>query len=178
MNRGCRIFSTGTQVLAALFIVSCSGHGDRNSREAGRDWPVYLGGNSSNQYSPLQEISKNNIRRLQVAWEYHTGDDVSGDRTQIQCNPLIIGGVLYGTSPRLKAFALDAATGKLIWEFDPEADVNFAMNVNRGLACWEAGSDRRILYTAGATLFALNAATGRPVTAFLLCITAFSVIFI
>src|SRR5690606_26687403 len=79
--------------------------------EAGKHWPIYLGGNSSAQYSPLSQINKDNVHLLEVAWEYHSGDIDKNNRSQIQCNPLIINGILYGTSPKLKAFALDAQTG-------------------------------------------------------------------
>jgi quinoprotein glucose dehydrogenase len=74
------------------------------------------------------------------------------DRTQIQCNPLIIDGVLYGTSPKLRVFALNAATGKRIWEFNPSQEINFAMNVNRGVTWWSEGTDKKIFFTAGAVI--------------------------
>ena len=70
------------------------------------------------------------------------------------------------TSPRLKVFALDAATGRQIWEFDPDPENQYAQNVNRGVSYWQKGSDKRILFTSGADLFALNAETGKPVENF------------
>ena len=95
----------------ALALTACAGES--------KDWPVYLGDNERTHFSPLKQINAKNVARLQVAWTYHSGDAPSGDRSQIQCNPLIIGGVLYGTSPELKLLALDAATGKELWRFDP-----------------------------------------------------------
>ena len=94
-----------------LFLNGCVPKKADNPIGAGKNWPVYLGDNSCSQYSPLTEINTDNIDRLELAWEYHTGDDVSENRSQIQCNPIIIDGVLYGTSPKLKVFALNAATG-------------------------------------------------------------------
>lgn len=154
----------GAISLLLMALLACGEN--KTSSEAGSDWPVYLGGKSSNHYSPLDQINRENVGHLVPAWEYHTGDDLTGNHTQIQCNPLIIGGVLYGSSPKLKIFALDAASGKRLWEFDPNAGGNFAMNVNRGVSYWEDGEDKRILFTAGAELFALNAATGQPVSSF------------
>ncbi|MCC5932322.1 MAG: PQQ-binding-like beta-propeller repeat protein [Cyclobacteriaceae bacterium] len=134
--------------------------------ESGNDWPVYLGGKNSAQYSPLKQINRENVHQLKSVWEFKTGD-FEPNRTQIQCNPIIIDGILYGTSPKLKAFALNAATGELIWEYDPKANIsNLGMNVNRGLAYWSSGKDRRILYTAGSNLICLNADNGVPVESF------------
>ena len=133
---------------------------------AEKDWPVYLGDKSSSQYSELDEINKSNIDQLELAWEYNTGDDVSGNLSQIQCNPIIIEGILYGTSPKLKVFALDAATGKRLWEFDPEPESSAAQNVNRGVAWWKKGSDKRILFSSGPDLYAINADNGQIITSF------------
>ena len=74
------------------------------------EWTNYGGNKANNHYSSLAQIDTSNISTLKKAWEYHTGD--ADDKTQIQVNPLIIDGILYGVSPKLKLFALDAATGK------------------------------------------------------------------
>ncbi len=149
-------------VLSGLIITSCQ----RHLSEAGINWPVYLGGNSSSQYSPLSMINLKNVRDLKPAWVYHCGDDITGNATQIQCNPLVIDGVMYGTSPKLKVFALDASNGQVLWEYDPYPNIKFAMNVNRGVAYWEKGKDRRILFSAGPLLYELNADNGSPVLTF------------
>src|SRR5262249_39544690 len=85
-----------------------------------------------------------------------------------QCNPVIVDGVLYATSPELKVFALNAATGKEIWTFDPfrAGAAQHALGVNRGVTYWRSGSDRRILACAGQRLYALDAASGRPIPTF------------
>src|SRR6185312_16740048 len=77
-------------------------------------WSSYLGDKSVSHYSSLNQIDTNNVQNLKVAWIYHTGDTNSAVKQQIQCNPIIIDSVLYGTSPQLKLFALNAATGKPI----------------------------------------------------------------
>jgi quinoprotein glucose dehydrogenase len=144
----------------------CKKKRENNLSEAGRDWPVYLGGNSSAQYSPLDQINKDNVNDLVVAWEYHSGQDTAAPLTQIQCNPIVVGGVLYGTSPKLKVFALNAWNGEKIWEFDPEYDAGYILHVNRGVTYWEDGKDKRILFTAGSNLYALDAETGCLINTF------------
>ncbi|MEJ7830804.1 MAG: hypothetical protein WKF91_21545 [Segetibacter sp.] len=80
--------------------------------------------------------------------------------------PIVVDGILYATTPSLKAFALNAATGKQLWIFNPFKDRQARYRPNRGVMYWEDGKDKRILYTAGTNLFALDANTGNPVTSF------------
>jgi quinoprotein glucose dehydrogenase len=136
-------------------------------RAADHNWPVYLGDKASSHYSTLKQITPRNVARLRVAWEYRCGDVRTNNLSQIQCNPLIIDGVLYGISPQLKLFALDAATGRERWRFDPYAGApNGASGVSRGIACWASGEERRILLPAGRYLHAVEARTGRPMESF------------
>lgn len=146
-------------------LLSCNKSGNQLN-EADHNWPVYLGGKSSNQFSPLTQINTLNIHKLRPVWEYHSENGRPGENTQIQCNPIIINGVLYGTSPKLQVFALDAATGKEIWKFNPSSEGDFATNVNRGVTFWKDGSDKRILFTAGPWLYALNAENGKLISSF------------
>lgn len=161
-----KYFSVISSLLMIPLLTGCVPKKTDNSVGAGKDWPVYLGDNSSSHYSNLTEINKENVDQLQLAWEYHTGDNVSENRSQIQCNPIIINGILYGTSPKLKVFALNAMTGKRIWEFDPDPESIYAKNVNRGVSYWQDGPDKRILFTSGFELFALNAESGVLVETF------------
>lgn len=150
-----------------IFLGGCNSRSSSFSPETSVDWETYLGDKASSQYSSLQQIHTGNVHLLQPAWEYVSEDIMPDDRTQIQCNPLIIEGVLYATSPRLKVFALDASTGKRIWEFNPGGEVNFAVNVNRGLTYWSDGNDdRRLFFTAGSVMYALNAYTGKMIRSF------------
>ena len=152
-------------VMLPIIFIGCSKQPDPKM-ETGKNWPVYLGGKDNSHYSPLAQINRGNIHQLQVAWEYHTSDADEQGRTQIQCNPIIVDGIMYGTSPKLKLFAVNAATGEELWGFDPSVTTSFSMNVNRGVTYWENGDDKRILYTAGPYLFAINAKTGYPVQSF------------
>ncbi|MCZ6674112.1 MAG: pyrroloquinoline quinone-dependent dehydrogenase, partial [Verrucomicrobia bacterium] len=89
------------------------------NQDRDQDWPVYLGDKSSSQYSTLDQITKDNVDQLEIAWTFNAGERPEGSRIQLECNPLIIDGVLYGTTAQLIVFALDAATGEALWQFDP-----------------------------------------------------------
>ncbi len=132
------------------------------------DWSSYLGDNARSHYSSLKQINTRNVNQLKVAWTYQSGGGRPDGRSQIQCNPLIVDGVLYGTSPELVLFALDAATGKELWRFSPlrGGGDHQALGVNRGVVYWADGEDRRILYTAGSTLHTVNARDGKSVSSF------------
>ncbi|MCP9234942.1 PQQ-binding-like beta-propeller repeat protein [Lewinella sp. JB7] len=153
-----------------LLAVICSLHGCRNTADetVTGDWADYLGDPATTQYSGLSQIDTANVAQLEVAWSYASGDRDSLHRSQIQCNPLIVDGVLYGTNPQLKAFALDAATGAERWTFDPAVFSKdlFGMGTNRGLSYWTDGDRSQIYYPAGPYLYALDAATGQAVTTF------------
>jgi quinoprotein glucose dehydrogenase len=155
--------------ITSIIILSCTS----KPAKTYDTWGVYGGNKENNHYSSLTQIDTNNVTQLQVAWEYHTHD--SDKATQIQVNPIMVDDVLYGVSPKLKLFALNAATGKEIWKFDPvdttKKDVKgfgyFMMNVCRGVAFYTDGkADKRIFYGAGSSLFCIDANTGKPITSF------------
>ncbi|WP_183559165.1 PQQ-binding-like beta-propeller repeat protein [Mucilaginibacter sp. SP1R1] len=138
-------------------------------------WPAYAGGKEGNRYSSNEEINLNNVNKLKVAWTYSTNDKDSANRSQNQCNPIMIDGILYGTSPRLKLFALDAATGVQKWIFDPAGVDTAGKNdpmayykVSRGVIYWqnETGGEKRIFYSVGSKTYAIDAEAGKPVKTF------------
>ncbi len=135
-------------------------------RPPNTDWRVTGGGPGNTRYSPLAQIDRENVGRLAPAWVYHTGDAPAGAHSEIQATPLVVAGVLYTTTPALAVVALRADSGTLLWRFDPFAGRARESHVNRGVVYWADGAERRIFYTAGRRLYALDAATGRPVPTF------------
>ena len=125
------------------------------------DWPAYLGDKSASQYSALNQISADNAAQLEVAWTWQSGD-ARGGNTQIQCNPLVIDGIIYATTPSLSLVALDGSTGQELWRYESHEPTG----VNRGLAWWQEGTDRRILFGAGQWLQAVNADSGELIAEF------------
>ena len=135
--------------------------------ETGENFPVYGGNKAGNRYSPLKQITTENINGLEVAWMYDSKlTDTISEKTNrerwIQCQPIVINGILYGTTANTDLFALNAETGKELWKFYPEK----GGTISRGVMYWEDGADKRILYTAGSDLYAVNAETGKLVDSF------------
>ena len=77
------------------------------------DWKTYLGNQTRSHFSELNQIHAGNINSLELAWEYESGQ--IGKYTQIQCSPIVVDGVLYGTNPSLELFAIDAGSGEELW---------------------------------------------------------------
>lgn len=133
--------------------------------EAHRTWSVVTGGHEGIRYSALDQINRSNVSLLAPEWTFDTGDAFDG--SEMQCNPIIVDGVMYVSSPKLRIFAIDAATGRQKWVFDPFAGAKpVGKQRNRGLVYWSSGRDRRILFAAGPYLWTLDAATGAPVPTF------------
>ena len=155
----------GLGAALALGALACARPAGSASRED-VDWRVTGGEPGQSRWSPLDQINRENVKSLRVAWTYGAGDASPQNRSEIQATPIVVRGVLYSTSPSLALFALRAATGEQLWRFDPFAGARREQHVNRGVAYWESGDDRRIFYTAGRRIWAVNAATGRPVPTF------------
>jgi len=129
-------------------------------REPG-NWMSYGRTYDEQRYSPLDRIGASNVAKLGLAWHY---DLDTAHRAQ-ESTPLVIDGVMYVTSAWSKVFALDAATGRELWRYDPKVPGTAAINaccdvVNRGVAAWDG---RLYLGTLDGRLIALDAATGKPV---------------
>ena len=130
------------------------------------DWPVYRGDPKGNQYSALAQIHAANVHTLERAWEYKTGD--ANQRSTMHVNPIVVNGVMYVTTPSLKAVALNAATGREVWSFDP-AKYNNGTVVrlrNRGLAHWKGTEGERIFHFVRDRVYAIDAKSGTLIPSF------------
>ena len=141
----------------AIWLASGATH---SQSQAKQEWRVYGGNAENTHFSPLSQINKSNVKQLQIAWSYDTGETGG-----LQTNPLEIDGVLYGISPSQKVFALDAATGKLKWKFDSRV---IGTQPDRGLAYWSSpdNKDRRIIVGVMNFVYALDPETGQPILSF------------
>jgi quinoprotein glucose dehydrogenase len=142
------------------------------------DWPITEGAPGGGRYSPLGDITRENVSRLRVAWTYRHGDFWEGAwplrvnrGSAFESTPIVVGGRLFFTTPRNRVIALDPETGKELWTFDPELEPGRAyanMWINRGVAYWGdpdgtgVCAHRVFLATLDARLIALDAATGKP----------------
>jgi quinoprotein glucose dehydrogenase len=161
-------------LLSIAFIFTILFSCKQNQSPSYDGWTRAHGNDDGNKYSSLTQMDTNNVQQLQIAWELHTGDADTAAHSQIQCNPIIVNGVMYFTSPQLKLFAVDAATGKVKWIYAPFDSIpgnmkvfHFIMNNNRGVTYWTDGkNDQRIFYTADSYLEAIDANTGKLITSF------------
>src|SRR3984893_1789169 len=125
---------------------------------AKQDWPASGGGPGNAHYSPLVQINRANVTQLEVAWSFDTQEPGG-----LQTSPIIVEGTLYGITPTQKVFALNAATGALLWKFDSGIT---GTQPDRGLAFWSNETDKRILVGVMHFVYALDAATGKPIPTF------------
>ena len=141
------------------------------------EWPVYAHDNASSKYSPLDQINAKNVKDLRIAWRWTCVDEPILKERSIQTwlnegTPIMIGGVLYVSTSLSQCAAIDAATGKTLWVYDPHCYENGFKPTNlgwlhRGVAHWGSGDDARIVYGTGdAWLICLNAKTGQQVASF------------
>jgi quinoprotein glucose dehydrogenase len=129
-----------------------------SSRPPVAEWPVYGGSAAGDRYSPLGEITTDNVAHLEEAWRFDTGETGG-----FQVNPIVVGGVLYSPTPNHRVVALDAATGALKWTFDAKID---SRGPNRGVTWWARGNERRLFAAVDSYLYALDPAAGTPVASF------------
>lgn len=121
-------------------------------------WPAYGADYASDHYSPLTQINRSNVHHLAVAWTYDTGE-----KGNLEINPVIVGRTLYAYTPSQVVIALEAATGKLKWKFDSGIH---ATQPNRGVTYWSDGAHGRIFAGVMNFLYCLDADTGKPIASF------------
>src|SRR4051812_35677031 len=123
-------------------------------------WPVH-GGDDNIRYSPLTQVNRSNVSRLRVAWTYDSADAFNG--SEMQSNPIVVDGMLYATTPTLKVVALDAATGRELWKFDPSGGAAPGARFrHRGVVVHRD----RVFVTYRTWLYALDRKTGQPIPTF------------
>ena len=144
---------------------------------AAQEWPAYGGDPAETHYSALALINRENVGGLKVAWEWKTGEEPLAEYKttpgMFEATPLMIGGVLYLSTPYNRVVALDAASGRERWSYDPKAYVdgqvpNGTGFVHRGVAAWRDSKSGklRIFLNSRSHLISLDAETGRPVADF------------
>ena len=121
-------------VLGSVVLPGCS----PSTAPAPWEWGVDSGDLLGRRYSPLDEIDRTNVSRLEPVWVYRTGDMRARPPSTIQCTPIVVDGTMYLTTPGLKVVALEAATGRRVWEFDPFHGRG-GRGVNRGVTFWRDG---------------------------------------
>ncbi len=137
--------------MVALFLLALA---------ADVDWPVN-GGPDNIRYTTLSQISPANVAKLQPAWTYDAHDAFKD--SEMQSNPIIVDGLLYATTPKLRVIALDAATGKEVWSFDPNNGAAPTRRIrHRGVTVYKD----RVFFTSRNFLWALDKKTGKPIQPF------------
>ena len=158
------VYALGTFLAASLVATALHAQHGAPSGE----WRSYAGDNGSTRYAPLDQITRDNVKDLQVAWSWKF-DNFGGGTSET--TPLMANGVLYFTvGPRRSVVAVNPGTGETLWTFRLDEGERFEKaprKVGRGVAYWPDGGDGRIiLVTPGFQLFALNAKTGLPIPSF------------
>src|SRR5688500_16677265 len=144
------------------------------------EWRAYGRDALGSRWSPLAEITRENVSRLAPAWTYHTGETAPEFATRrrqraLEVTPLVVGERMYISTPLGRVMALDPETGRELWKFDPRIDRNttFGDFTNRGVSFWAdsrrprgACAERVFIATIDGRLMALDGATGAPCVGF------------
>ena len=169
-----------TLVLAAAMTIAT-----RSATEPPGEWRSYAATNAGAKYAPLDQINKDTVKDLRIAWrqssmpqEVRRGRGTVAVPTNYQVTPLMVGGMLFTSSGDGSVVALRPDTGAVIWAYvppdlvkaetknDPPGEMLVGRSANRGVAYWAAGDDSRVIAISGQSLIALNAKTGVPADGF------------
>ncbi len=170
-----------TRVIAAIALggtlAGCAIHAALPTSGDG-EWPAYARDPGSMRHSPLTQIHRENVDQLTLAWTYRTGELATyagtslGKKAAFEATPLMVDGALYLSTPTNRVIALDAATGRELWVYDPKLDLrlNYSEVTSRGVSTWvdpqkktgEPGRRSIFAGTIDGRLIGLDAATGRP----------------
>ncbi|HEU5351185.1 MAG TPA: c-type cytochrome [Terracidiphilus sp.] len=146
--------------LGAAARLSAQKHSTKAARSSNVDWAVYNGGPGGGHYSPLTQINRSNVAHLVPVWRYDTGG-----KGNMETNPIVVHGVLYAYTPTQKVIALNAVTGRRIWQFDSGI---VGTQPVRGVTYWPGDATHAPRIFAGIMqyLYCLNAKTGLPIETF------------
>ncbi len=147
---------------STLFVMACQQSSRPSLPSANVHWPVTSGDEGATRFSAADEITKENVSHLKLAWTYHSGNH----KGNIQMNPLVIEGIMYVTTPAHEVIAVNAKNGQEIWRHNPARSGESLGGINRGIAFWKEGADQRILFTATNYLLAIDARTGKTIETF------------
>jgi quinoprotein glucose dehydrogenase len=154
-----------TAAIAALLISNItnpqqhvSGAAQEKPTATRQDWPIYGGDANGDRYSPLSQIDRKNVKQLHVAWRVDVGTEGG-----LQVNPLIVGRTMFVYTPSEQVMALDAASGKQMWTFDPGVK---ATQPSRGFSYWTNGKQSILFAGVMDHLYALDPNTGKPIPSF------------
>jgi quinoprotein glucose dehydrogenase len=151
-------FVAAFALLPVWYVFGRPGNAVRAKAGHNTDWATYNGSPDNLHYSSLKQINVGNVAQLKPVWNYD-----AHEKGGLEAQPLIADGVLYGYSPHQEVFALNAATGKLLWNFNSGVGVT---KPERGLAYWTDGKEKRVFAGINYFLYALDATTGKPVADF------------
>jgi glucose dehydrogenase len=165
-----RVRRSVLRVIVALIVCGTAAATLRRataSSERNVDWGVYRGDQRGTQYSPLAQIHAANVHKLAPVWEYHTRD--ATERSTMHVNPIIVNGLMYVTTPSLKAVALNPVTGREVWVFDPSAhnEGHAVLRLrNRGVVYWRGTEGERLFHFVRDRVYALDAKSGQLIVSF------------
>jgi len=170
------------RTLPFLAAIACAGGQPSSERTSDGEWRAYGRDALGSRWSPLTEITRENVGRLDTAWTYHTGElapEFAGRRRQrsLEVTPLVVDGRMFVSTPLARVMALEPETGREIWKFDPKVDrnVGFGDFTSRGVSYWvdsrsvgesAACARRVIIATIDGRLIALDAEGGTPCSTF------------
>ena len=168
--------------LATLVVLAVTGCCvGLKAQESDSEWPAYGGDPGGMRHAASSQINTTNVSQLKVAWTFHTGEleryegTNAASKAAFEATPLMVDGTLYFCTPSGRVFALDALSGTEKWMYDPKVNLgaDYSEITSRGVSTWpgpdlpkDAGPRRIFSATIDGRLFALDAATGKPVKEF------------
>jgi len=156
-------------VLFFVFIISCKEEkpigwidNERLTNRDAKDWLSLGGDHMMQHYSPLNQITRENVNELGYAWEYDASTIIGNVPRGLEATPIVVDGIMYTSGAWGAVYALDAKTGKQLWIYKPEVDASYGRRaccdvVNRGVAVWEG---KVYVGTLDGYLVCLDAANG------------------